>query len=51
MCVLDGIERSVGKAATVVIMGMGCVGLLLGGMAGATQAVVDAVAAKKPPPG
>jgi hypothetical protein len=43
MVLLDGIERSVGKSSTVVIMGLACVGLLLGAVVGAAQAVVDAI--------
>jgi hypothetical protein len=43
MFLLNGLERSAGGAAPIVIMGLGCTGLLLGGMAGAAQAVVDAV--------
>jgi hypothetical protein len=43
---LSGIERSVGSAAPVVILGLGCVGLLFGAIIGATQVVVDAIAKK-----
>jgi hypothetical protein len=41
------IEKSVGRSATLVITGIGCVGLLLGGIAGAAQAVVDALRAPR----
>jgi hypothetical protein len=43
LCLLDGIEKAAGKAGTLVIMGMGGIGLLLGAIAGAAQAVVDAL--------
>jgi hypothetical protein len=43
MSIVDGIEKSVGRGSTVVIMGMGCVGALLGAIAGAAQVVVDAI--------
>jgi hypothetical protein len=47
MCLLDGIEKSAGKASTVVIMGMGGTGLLLGAIAGAAQAIVDVLQRSK----
>jgi hypothetical protein len=41
--IVEGIEKSVGRGSTVVIMGLGCVGALLGAVAGAAQVVVDAI--------
>jgi hypothetical protein len=43
ICGLDWIEKSTGHGATVFIVGFGCVGLLLGAIAGAAQTVVDAL--------
>jgi hypothetical protein len=40
---LSGIEKSAGNAAPIVIMGFTGIGLLLGAIAGATQAIVDAI--------
>jgi hypothetical protein len=43
---LDWIEKSVGRGAPVVQIALGCVGALLGAIAGAAQAVVDAIEGK-----
>jgi threonine dehydrogenase-like Zn-dependent dehydrogenase len=43
MSTVEWVEKSVGRGATVVIVGFGCVGLLLGAIAGAAQVVVDAL--------
>lgn len=48
MSIVDGIEKSVGRGSTVVIMGMGGVGAVLGAIAGAAQVVVDAIRGPKP---
>jgi hypothetical protein len=37
------IEKSVGQSAIVFQVGVACAGALLGGVAGAAQAVVDAI--------
>jgi hypothetical protein len=44
---LLGMERATGSATPVVILGVACVGILLGAIAGAAQAVVDAILARK----
>jgi len=41
------IEKSVGSGSTVVIIGVSCVGMLLGAIAGAAQVVVDAIKESK----
>jgi hypothetical protein len=43
MALLDGIEKSAGRAGPIAVIGLGCTGLLLGGIAGAAQAIVDAI--------
>jgi hypothetical protein len=48
------LEKSVGQSAIVFQVGVGCAGALLGGVAGAAQAVVDAITQSRrlghPPP-
>ena len=40
---IDGIEKSAGRAGPVVVKGLVCTGLLLGAIAGAAQVIVDAI--------
>jgi hypothetical protein len=40
---IDGIEKSAGRAGPVVVIGLVSTGLLLGAIAGAAQVVVDAI--------
>jgi hypothetical protein len=44
---LEWIEKSVGRGSTVVIIGVFCVGMLLGAIAAAAQVVVDAIKESK----
>jgi len=46
MAFLDGVEKSVGKGATIAIIFFGVAGALIGAIAGAAQAVVDAMEKK-----
>jgi hypothetical protein len=39
-------ERSVGASAPLVILNIGCAGAILGSIAGATQAIVEAIQKK-----
>jgi hypothetical protein len=48
MAILEGLERSVGKGASVVILFLGIAGGIIGAIAGATLAVVDAIKEKHP---
>jgi hypothetical protein len=48
MALVEGIERAVGRGALVVQLSVGCAGAVLGAIAGAAQAVVDAIAAGRP---
>jgi hypothetical protein len=41
--ILDGIEKSVGKGASVVILFLGVGGAIIGAIAGAALAIVDAL--------
>jgi hypothetical protein len=47
--VIDGIEKSAGRAGLVVVIGLVCTGLLLGAIAGAAQVIVDAITRNHPP--
>jgi NADH:ubiquinone oxidoreductase subunit 5 (subunit L)/multisubunit Na+/H+ antiporter MnhA subunit len=46
---IDGIEKSAGRAGPVVVIGLVCTGLLLGAIAGAAQVIVDAITRNHPP--
>jgi hypothetical protein len=48
MALLEGLERAVGRGAVVVQLSLGCAGAVLGAIAGAAQAVVDAIEAGRP---
>jgi hypothetical protein len=48
IAVLEGIERAAGRGALVVQVALGCAGALLGAIAGAAQAVVDAIEEGRP---
>jgi hypothetical protein len=46
MAILEAIEKSVGKGASVVILFLGVGGAIIGAIAGAALAIVDALEAK-----
>ena len=46
---IDGIEKSAGRAGPVAVIGLVCTGLLLGAIAGAAQVMVDAITRNHPP--
>ena len=45
---IDGIEKSAGRAGAVVVIGLVYTGLLLGAIAGAAQVIVDAITRNHP---
>jgi hypothetical protein len=44
---LEWIEKSVGRGAPIVQIALCCTGVILGAIAGAAQAVVDAIRSKR----